>query len=227
MIGADERLGLVRLILGDLERKDSGRLKNVKGMSYSPFVICILYSRYSIDRPLACEALKTLGRSPDSALLLSKKENLELLIKNADISPDIVRTLANALLLQSEGRLNFPQAGGGEYTLKLIASTNDPTTLFLGSRLMFLMTLDPGSVPVMKELIEKGVVEITVGKIDVLVKQLQLGNGTGGGGGDPMAKEGLSDMMKYVYNMMLHFSRAEVGKEGLVMGEAWSDKFTP
>lgn len=172
---------------------------------------------------MACEVLKTLGRSPDSALLISKKENLELLIKNADISPDVVRTLANALLLQSEGRLNFPKAGGGEYTLKLISSTSDPTTLFLGSRLMFLMTLDSSSVPTMKEMIEKGILEITIGKIDVLVKQL-LGTGAGG---DPMAKEGLSDMMKYVYNMMLHFSRAEVGKEGLVMGEAWSDKFTP
>lgn len=88
---------------------------------------------------------------------------------------------------------------------------------------MFLMTLDSSSVPTMKEMIEKGILEITIGKIDVLVKQL-LGTGAGG---DPMAKEGLSDMMKYVYNMMLHFSRAEVGKEGLVMGEAWSDKFTP
>lgn len=42
MIGADERLGLVRLILGDLERKDSGRLKNVKGPSL--FLSFFLYT---------------------------------------------------------------------------------------------------------------------------------------------------------------------------------------
>jgi Guanine nucleotide exchange factor synembryn len=98
----------------------------------------------------------------------------------------------------------------------MLSNSSDPTSIFLASRLLFLITHDSSSVPLMRQMIENGnLLEITGAKMDVLVKHL---------GSDPMAKEGLSDMMKYIYNFMVHFSRAELGNANLVMGEAWSDK---
>jgi hypothetical protein len=98
----------------------------------------------------------------------------------------------------------------------MLSNSSDPTSIFLASRLLFLITHDSSSVPLMRQMIENGsVLETTSAKLDVLVKHL---------GSDPMAKEGLSDMMKYIYNFMVHFSRAELGNANLVMGEAWSDK---
>jgi hypothetical protein len=162
--------------------------------------------------------LKALGRFPDAARLISSKPSLELLVKNSDISLDISRTIANALLLQAEGRQNFIDVDGGNFALKMLSSNSDATSLFLASRLLFLMTHDSSSVPFMRQLIDNGnILEITSSKLEVLVKQL---------GSDPMAKEGLSDMMKYIYNITLHFSRAEAGNDSLMMGEAWSDKLS-
>lgn len=197
-ISGDERISLVKQILDDLEHKETGRLRSSK------------------DLPLALEALKTLGRSPDAAVIVSTKPSLTILLKNTDISLDVVRTIANALLLQAEGRQNFIDVGGGDFALKMLSSNSDPNNLFLASRLLFLMTHDPSSVPFMRQIIEKGnLLEITNSKMDILVKHINS---------DPMAKEALSDMMKYIYSITLHFSRAEAGNSNLMMGEAWSDK---
>ena len=41
---------------------------------------------------------------------------------------------------------------------------------------------------------------------------------------DPMARDALTDMLKYIYSVILHYSRAQTDSKAH-MGEAWSDKF--
>lgn len=82
---------------------------------------------------------------------------------------------------------------------------------------MFLFAHDSSSAEFVGKLLDKSaILDVTISKMDFLIKKLHS---------DPMAKDALTDMFKYIYSMILHYSRAQSGKQ-TVMGEAWCDKFS-
>ncbi|KZS93992.1 hypothetical protein SISNIDRAFT_453692 [Sistotremastrum niveocremeum HHB9708] len=187
-----EREALVTAILEDLISKES-RLS-------------------SRDRPAAISTLKVLGRSDDAARLLSTKESLEYFITILDSSPDAARIVANALLLLGTARQTWVEIGGADATLPLLNS-NDTTTLFIASRILFLSTSFKS--PLLSHLVEETkLLDTTIPKLDLLTRRLSSDSG---------ASQALSDMLKYIFNLIIHYPPL-VNISSTPIEDPWADK---
>ncbi|TDL17549.1 hypothetical protein BD410DRAFT_729913 [Rickenella mellea] len=204
------------------------------------------------DAQSALLAIKTLGRDPDCSQVLSEQNNLKSLLSisksfrkaDSEASNEALRCVANAMLLVEQGRLTWPEIGGGEYAVELLETSNSPPVLFLACRILFLSTVTSSS-PLFPTLLNntprKGsskksgsdIVHTIDTRIDFLMTALLQGQ--------PMGKEALVDLLKFTFNLVVHWPKRcdspEINMKGKgkstggddssmepVFGEIWSER---
>ncbi|KAG9051997.1 hypothetical protein FS842_010649 [Serendipita sp. 407] len=182
-------------------------------------------SKQDLSRALL--AVKTLARHPDGSAVVVKQSNLKLLCKLAGpsnpstVTNEALRCVANALLLVESGRDTWIEVGGGQMCLQRL---QDPKTTeefcFLHARILFLVTLK--QCPFLKSTVEDGkTVEAIAERCETLIEANVMGR--------PFAKDALTDVLKFIFNLMLQYPRMLEGEGGerKVMGEQWSLEFEP
>ncbi|KAI0314738.1 guanine nucleotide exchange factor [Amylostereum chailletii] len=220
------RVKLVGLLLVDLklvkEGKSGGRLS-------------------TNDVALALSALKSLGKHPSGARVLSSSDNLSFLLAladafkdNFDASCEALRCVANTLLLVEAARRTLIEEGinGGETAVVMLEKSSSPDLIFLASRILFLSTASSASAGdfIVKIIEQKpssrtmAVVDIISLRLDSLVISLL--------GGAKMAREAMTDLLKFTYNIVAHYPKivdcekvTDLGAgDGKVLSEYWSDR---
>ncbi|KIM27256.1 hypothetical protein M408DRAFT_330159 [Serendipita vermifera MAFF 305830] len=208
-ITAEDRKGLVQNLLDDIESN----------------------SFQKQDVPKALLAIKTLARMPEGSTVLVKQSNLKALYKLASpsnpaaVSSETLRCVANALLLVESGRDGWVNIEGGQLCLQYLC---DPKTneefCFLNARILFLSTVKQSAF--LKGIAEdKKQLESTADRCEALLDSITAGK--------PFARDALTDVLKFIFNLFLQYPRmvdAEAGTSGgsgKVMGEQWSSRFDP
>lgn len=224
----DSRCELIQSILNDLSlaAKDSnGRL--------SPK-----------DAAQALLAVKSLGKHRSGSELIGSKSNLSLLLQlfasykdNQDASNEVLRCIANALLLVDQVRSTLvqPEVGGGDFVVDLFQKSTNPERLFLCSRILFLCTASSSSSYI-RTLVERKngkksetIIEVIASKLDFLRTSIL--------GSEKFAREAMTDLLKFTFNLLLHYPK--ITQEILIadheistssdhssplMGDYWSER---
>ncbi|KIJ32304.1 hypothetical protein M422DRAFT_35851 [Sphaerobolus stellatus SS14] len=183
--------------------------------------------------PTALLALKVIGRNITCSRVIVKRQNFEILWglatatreQDAEAALEAMRCIANALLLIDTSRDTLLELRGGEGCVEMLERSTNPQTIFLASRILFLLTVEQR--PFIRKLVEElRVVDIVAQKCDTLLSSLLAGQ--------PMAKEAMVDLLKFTFNLLLQYPRLVddnkgKGKEGEssfkgMMGELWSDR---
>ncbi|KAF9452029.1 hypothetical protein P691DRAFT_805838 [Macrolepiota fuliginosa MF-IS2] len=212
------RKKLIRALLDDLATPGKGRLT-------------------SKDAPKALFAVKSLGRDPSGSEFLSSPANLSTLLSlsasykdDPDASSEALRCIANALLLIESSREAFLKSpvNGGDFCLNVLEKANTPDQIFVLARILFLSTAFSGSYIVTfvdSKYNGRTVVDIIASKLDFLLMSVQTST--------RMAKEAMTDVLKFTYNVILHYpkavqedpqSQAAIEEERKVLGDFWSSK---
>ncbi|KAG8836242.1 hypothetical protein FRC17_008978 [Serendipita sp. 399] len=137
------------------------------------------------------------------------------------VTSEALRCVANALLLVESGRDTWIEVGGGQLCIKCL---QDPKTneefCFLHARILFLVTLK--QCPFLKATVEDGkTVEAIAERCNVLIDAVNTGKA--------FAKDALTDVLKFVFNLMLQYPRMMENEstERKIMGEQWNPEFEP
>lgn len=172
--------------------------------------------------------MKTLGKDPSGSSFLSTSTNLSALLSlsakfkdNHDASCEALRCIANALLLIEDARSTFisKNVDGGDACVMMLEVTvnpnhctvpysrlqkaNIPDQIYILSRILFLSTASGPSY--LESLVDQKhnghtIIEILAVKLDLLTVALR--------NGVPFAKEGLTDTLKFIFNLLLHYPKA-------------------
>ncbi|KAJ7446886.1 guanine nucleotide exchange factor [Mycena galericulata] len=183
----------------------------------------------SKDAALALLALKTLGKNPTGSQVLGTASNLSTLLglvathkDDPEASGEALRCIANALLLIERARTVFvsKEVNGGEICISLLQKSTNPDQIFILARILFLATVSPS--PFITTLVEEKrqghlAIDVVSGKLDLLLVSLLSGT--------KMAKEAMVDVLKFVFNILMHYPRAGDGTK--VLGDSWSPKLDP
>ncbi|KZV60313.1 hypothetical protein PENSPDRAFT_620141 [Peniophora sp. CONT] len=191
-----ERIRLVNALLEDLSKlkkgKDSIKLTGA-------------------DAAQALGALKSLGKHPSGARILAQKDNLTLLLglseyffkENMDASLEALRCVANSMLLVEEARRTLigDDIKGGDIALRLLERSNSPDTIFLASRILFLATASSayGGPLLIQFVDEKGALDIIAPRLEGLIVSILAGT--------KMAREAMTDLLKFTYNILAHYPK--------------------
>ncbi|EIW82043.1 hypothetical protein CONPUDRAFT_136611 [Coniophora puteana RWD-64-598 SS2] len=204
----------------------------------------------SEDAPLALATLKALGRMPTEAAVLAKSSNLALLLKfynkldnKQEGGNEALRCVANTLLLVEAARMTWisEDVEGGETCVELLQTKTSPEAIFLISRILFLCTASSHSSGVfITKLVENKrstphgtgtIVDIIEVKLDDLLNDILAGT--------PMAREAMMDLLKFIFNLLLHYpkivdceiqtlgaraSTSSATDASKVMGDFWSSR---
>ncbi|KAF8897128.1 guanine nucleotide exchange factor [Infundibulicybe gibba] len=219
-------------------------------------------SRLAIaDVPPALTALKNLGKNLHGSAILATPTNLALLLtiskspalqgirdatQIAEAENEALRCVANAMLLVDEARNTFlgGEVKGGDICVALLdvgsvvvlqirvfiskQKATTPDQIFILSRLLFLATVSGPSFvqTLVEDSTSRSVIEIVDAKLEDLTASIL--------GGARMAKEAMGDLLKFTYNILLHYPKmvecepqneeAEAGDDAKVMGDFWSSK---
>ncbi|TFY63361.1 hypothetical protein EVG20_g6348 [Dentipellis fragilis] len=193
------------------------------------------------DSALALSALKALGKHPAGAAVLASPKNLSILSLLAralkddfDASCEALRCIANTMLLIESARTTWisDAVKGGEDAVQLLQKSSAPDHIFLASRILFLCTVSSASSGAyIISLVEdkpsgrnKTIVEIIGMRLDTLTTNIL--------GGVKMAREAMTDLLKFTYNLLAHYPKitdcekvTDLGAgEGKVISEYWSDR---
>ncbi|KAF8165135.1 guanine nucleotide exchange factor [Crassisporium funariophilum] len=190
----------------------------------------------SKDAAQALLAVKTLGKDPSGSAYLATDANLSTLLNYAttfkdehDACSEALRCIANALLLIEDARATFISKGvnGGEACITMLEKSSAPDQIFILSRILFLSTA-AGTTYVESVVEEKhhgrSIVDIIASKLDLLT--ISIRNGV------PTAQEAMSDLLKFTFNLLLHYPKlvesdpqsSSGSGEDKVMGDFWSAK---
>ncbi|KAF8590259.1 hypothetical protein K439DRAFT_1627947 [Ramaria rubella] len=184
------------------------------------------------DVALALLALKTLGRNPTASRVIVAPQNLQILQtlgsdtrdQYAEAAMEAMRCTANALLLIDSGRDNWLDIRGGETCVDMLERSSSPQTIFLASRILFLVTVKQ-TFFIRKLVEELRIVDIMGQRFDSLMGSTLSSQ--------PMAKEAMVDLLKFTFNLLLQYPRmVEAEDKGKAredtsrqagMGELWSE----
>ncbi|KAJ7717065.1 guanine nucleotide exchange factor [Mycena maculata] len=183
----------------------------------------------SKDAALALLAVKTLGKNPTGSQVLGTASNLSTLLAlvaahkdDAEASGEALRCIANALLLIERARGVFvsKEVNGGEVCIALLQKSTNPDQIFILARILFLATVHAS--PFLIALVEEKhhghtVIDVLAGKLDLLLVSLLSGT--------RMAKEAMVDILKFAFNILMHYPKAGDGSK--VIGDGWSPKLDP
>ncbi|KAG8962438.1 hypothetical protein FRC03_004245 [Tulasnella sp. 419] len=214
-IDTTTRENLVTELLKDLGTKEGSRLSDAEILP-------------------ALVALKTLGRDKQASYIIIEPKNLEILhsyarSQDTEASKESLRCVANALLLHAEGsgeaRTSWISVGGAGTCVDILKRESLPDYAFLASRILFLVTLKPSDF--LERAVESlGLVEIIAERLDTLLLASQKGQ--------PMAKDALTDILKLLFNLLVHYPRMVNEKadssnrvENPVIGDLWDTRLVP
>lgn len=171
------------------------------------------------DAPAALLAVKTLGRIPQGADVVGKPANLRALLSVAESFADAPdarneawRCIANTLLLIEAARATWTGAdvSGGEATVRELLKTSDPDYIFLLSRTLFLSTLSPSTAAsFIRSLVEDSHSEHGTVIDTIALRLVGLSNGILAG--QRMSREATSELLKAVFNLLIHYPRVAEG----------------
>ncbi|KAH8115763.1 guanine nucleotide exchange factor [Phellopilus nigrolimitatus] len=174
------------------------------------------------DIGLALLALKILGRAPAASTIISKENNLKVLLGAAETLRDVdneaaddaLRCVANALLLIEKGRATWVNLRGSTHCVNLLEKTTSPTCIFLCSRILFLSTASAAS-ELLKGLLDhpadstsggthdsnaqQDIINIISNQLDFLLSSI-LQNTL-------MSKEAMTDLLKLTFNLLCHWPK--------------------
>jgi hypothetical protein len=167
----------------------------------------------TIDSARALLAIKTLGKDPVGSTRLSSAANLSALLrlsclKDIEASNEALRCIANAMLLVDGAREVWIRndVGGRSASVDLLEKSSQPDRIFLASRILFLSTVSSSTAgSYICSLIEsktphsKSMVDVIGAKLDIL--RLSILAGT------KMAREAMTDLLKFVFNLLLHYPK--------------------
>ncbi|KAF9782098.1 guanine nucleotide exchange factor [Thelephora terrestris] len=197
------RISLIELLLKDI----NARAQNIKSNDLKISIKDVAH---------AILALKVLGRNPVGSDLITRPSTLSILISAAEAFKDtpnatseVLRCIANGLLLISDSRSTFvnKEVGGGPAVLGILERETSPDLIFVTSRLLFLSTASSATAgDFIKDLVEgkvskngQNVVNILAQKLDALLSLVVLGT--------PMAREAMSEMLKFGFNVLCFYPR--------------------
>jgi len=234
-----QREDLVQTIIDDVDRViksensvEAGRLTNE-------------------DVAQALLAVKSLGKMPSGSKVIAKEPNLTTLLAisralNSDMeaSSEALRCVANCMLLVEEARIIFvgKDVRGGQAMVTLLERTTNPERVFLASRILFLASVSMTfASDFIISLVEHRypeqnttIVEIIGARLDSLTTSILSG--------EKLAREAMTDLLKFAFNLLLHYPKIvddsepekddnkgkgkskEGDASGKVMGDCWSDK---
>ncbi|KAF9569472.1 hypothetical protein CPC08DRAFT_623700 [Agrocybe pediades] len=188
----------------------------------------------SRDAALALLAVKTLAKDPAGSRHLASPANLNTLLGFAstfkddlEASSEALRCIANALFLVEESRNTFisKEVNGGDTCILMLEKSSHPDHIFVLSRILFLATVSGTSyVETMVENKHHGrtIVEIIGAKIDLMTTAIR--------NGAPSAKEALGDLLKFTFNILVHYPKVQSEPQSStphsdkVMGDFWSSR---
>ncbi|KAK2466335.1 hypothetical protein APHAL10511_001977 [Amanita phalloides] len=186
-------------------------------------------SRLSIkDAAHALLALKTLGKDPTASQYLSSTANLSTLLgftatfkDDPDAVSEALRTIANTLLLTAEARSTFVGAGvaGGMLAAIMLEKASVPEQIYILSRILFLCTASP--TPFVQTLVEekhhgRTMADIVDAKLDLLTIAILSGI--------KLAREAMSDLLKFTFNLLLHYPRLVEPENNDDKGDTWGSR---
>ncbi|KAJ7131634.1 guanine nucleotide exchange factor [Mycena crocata] len=185
----------------------------------------------SKDAALALLAVKTLGKNPTGSEVLGTAPNLSILLglvsslkDDPEASGEALRCIANALLLIERARGVFisKEVNGGDACIALLQKSTSPDQIFILSRILFLATVHPSAF--ITSLVEEKrhgntVIDIIGGKLDLLITNLLSGT--------KMSREAMVDVLKFTFNILMHYPKSLEGADGKVIGDNWSPKLDP
>ncbi|KAJ7669460.1 guanine nucleotide exchange factor synembryn-domain-containing protein [Mycena polygramma] len=203
------RSELIQLLLEDLSFPTKGRIS-------------------SKDNTLALVALKTLGRDPSGSEALGTAPNLIILLglgatdkDGLESACEALRCIANALLLIEDARAVFisTEVSGGETCVALLRKSANPEEIFILSRILFLLTVQPSSflVSLVEEKHNGQTILDTIGaKLDLLIASLLFGR--------KMACEAMVEILKLTFNILLLYpqSPTNVPDGDKTISDQWS-----
>lgn len=217
----DSRVELIKAIIQDLKTCGSkGRLN-------------------SKDAAQALLAVKTLGKDPAGSKYLSEAPNLLTLLGFAttfkddpEASSEALRSIANALLLIEEARSTFisKDVNGGDTCIVMLEKSTSPDHIFILSRMLFLSTAS--GTTYIETVVEgkyngRTIVDILGSKLDLMTTAVR--------NGAPTSKEAMSDLLKFIFNILLHYPKLvetepqnsyTTGGEK-VLGDFWNARLDP
>ncbi|KAJ8473130.1 hypothetical protein ONZ45_g16415 [Pleurotus djamor] len=222
----NERSDLIKALINDLQACSSGD-DNAKLVPE--------------DSHRALLALKHLGKQPRGAAIIASPANLSTLLHLSssttfkafpDAHSEALRCIANTLLLIEAARSTWISAevGGGEAAIKLFETATNPDSIFLASRILFLTTASSASAGdyICSLVQDKHIIDLIASKLDILITAILSGT--------KMAKEAMTDLLKFTFNLLLHYpklvdcdpqetgAQSEDGDVSKVMGDYWSSK---
>ncbi|KIM46002.1 hypothetical protein M413DRAFT_441068 [Hebeloma cylindrosporum] len=217
----DSRVELIKAIIQDLKTCGSkGRLN-------------------SKDAAQALLAVKTLGKDPAGSKYLSEAPSLLTLLGFAttfkddpEASSEALRSIANALLLIEEARSTFisKDVNGGDTCIVMLEKSTSPDHIFILSRMLFLSTAS--GTTYIETVVEgkyngRTIVDILGSKLDLMTTAVR--------NGAPTSKEAMSDLLKFIFNILLHYPKLvetepqnsyTTGGEK-VLGDFWNARLDP
>ncbi|KAJ7229200.1 guanine nucleotide exchange factor [Mycena pura] len=186
----------------------------------------------SKDTALALLALKTLGRNKAGSEALGTAPNLSILLTlfaslkdDQEAAREALRCIANALLNFETARPAFisEEVNGGETCISFLQKSTNPDQIFILSRILFLSTVHPSSF--ITSLVEEKhhghtFVDIISGKLDLLITTLLSGA--------KMSREAMVDVLKFTFNILMHYPKSLVGASSpdgnSIIGDNWSPR---
>lgn len=193
----------------------------------------------SKDAAQALLAVKTLGKDPAGSKYLSEAPNLLTLLGFAttfkddpEASSEALRSIANALLLIEEARSTFisKDVNGGDTCIVMLEKSTSPDHIFILSRMLFLSTAS--GTTYIETVVEgkyngRTIVDILGSKLDLMTTAVR--------NGAPTSKEAMSDLLKFIFNILLHYPKLvetepqnsyTTGGEK-VLGDFWNARLDP
>ncbi|KAI0056680.1 hypothetical protein BV25DRAFT_1552681 [Artomyces pyxidatus] len=193
------------------------------------------------DAAQALLALKSLGKHPAGARVLATTKNLSDLLAftkafkdNQDAALEALRCVANTAFLVEAARQTVLEdsVGGGEAAVQILEKSSNPDHLFIASRILFLCTVSSASASAfIISLVETKPASRTMAVIDIIAMRLDSLTSSILGG-VKMAREAMTDLLKFTFNILLHYPKlvdcervTDLGNgDGKVLGEYWSDR---
>ncbi|KAH9482875.1 Synembryn [Psilocybe cubensis] len=191
----------------------------------------------SKDATLALLSVKTLGKDPSGSAYIAQASVLSTLLGLAttfikddpDAASEALRCIANALLLIEQARSTFisDEVNGGDTCILMLEKSSSADHIFILSRILFLSTAaGPSYLETIVDTKHHGrtIVEILSSKLDFL--------STANRNGTPSAKEATIDLLKFIFNILLHYPKLTEEEpqhtlpngEEKIMGDFWSSK---
>ncbi|PSR72893.1 hypothetical protein PHLCEN_2v11260 [Hermanssonia centrifuga] len=220
------RQQLIQLIIDDLTLLTKGSNGSSK---------CRLVQK---DAAQALLTIKIMGKNPAGSVIIATRANFSALLAilhffkdDVDASNEVLRCIANALLLIETGRnvLISKDVGGGSAMVELLEKTTSPERIFLVSRILFLATLSVAyASDFIQALVENKhaghhshIVEVITTKLESLTSSLLAS--------EKMSRDAMRDLLKVAFNLMHHYPKmvdksTDSSGRPKIMGECWSSR---